>query len=45
MLHFIYNNAYDGDCATEIKGYIPAKVAFSISDTATKMFTSELLGK
>ena len=45
VLHFIFNNTYDNYCNTQVKGKIAAKVHFSHVDSATKLFTTELLGK
>ena len=45
VLHFIFNNTHNGACTSNVKGKKATRVLFNLIDTATKMFTSELVGK
>ena len=46
VLHFIFNTTYDVDCTSKVKGKAVTRITFSRdTDTATKMFKSELFGK
>ena len=45
VLHFIFNDTYDDKCTVNVKGRKSTELKFRSTDTATKMFASELVGK
>ena len=45
VLHFIFNNTHNGDCTSRVKGKKATRILFWSGDTATKMFTSDQVGK
>ena len=45
VLHFIFNNTHNGDCTSRVKGKIATGIVFWSSDTATKMFKLDQVGK
>ena len=47
VLNFIFNNTYNHDCTTTVKEEVmtATKIKFLSDDTATEMFSAELLGK
>ena len=45
VLHFFFNDTHNTNCTSEVKGKIANEVKFWKSDTATKIFISEQVGK
>ena len=45
VLHFIFNNTHRDVCTSYAKGKIATRIRFWWSDTATKMFNADLVGK
>ena len=47
VLHFIFNNTHRDDdaCTSNVKGKIATRIRFYSTDTATKMFKSDQVGK
>ena len=44
VLHFIFDTTYDGAC-TKVNGHTATEVLIRDDDTATRMFTSQQIGK
>ena len=45
VLYFIFNDTFNNKCTSEVKGKKTTKIAFWNTDTATKMFATEQVGK
>ena len=45
VLHFIFNSTYSGACTSRVKGKIATRIWFFSTDSATKMFKSDQVGK
>ena len=45
VLHFIFNNTHNGDCASQVKGKIATRIRIWKHETATKMFNADQVGK
>ena len=45
VLYFIFNTTKNAVCTRNVEGKAATKIVFSGSDTATKTFTSEFVGK
>ena len=45
VLHFIFNNTHDADCTSIVKGRKATRIKFWDTDTATKMFNADQVGK
>ena len=45
VLHFIFNSSYSGACTSYVKGKIATRIRFFSTDSATKMFKSDQVGK
>ena len=45
VLYFIFNDTLNSECTSEVKGKKTTKIAFWDTDTATKMFATEQVGK
>ena len=45
VLHFIFNNTHRDYCTSKVKGKIATRIRFWSTDTATKMFNADQVGK